>query len=614
MYVPQVDRQRKKAVIFLTALTVAAIAKLRVSRFPAFSMFNDQHSLSALHILFAFTLNLGLLLLPGFPLAAWLGARRKAAPVYLVIAVITTTAALGYVSFWIFFASRLAGKIFTFSIYGLALLSTIHSFLQRGRGRQVVRQIAAPFLFVLLAGILDVSLFYLFGDPHHYEAGLANARFFEEDQPGDNIIPLLFAGRIYAHEPVRPFCCGDWLSSDRPPLQAGLFLLERPLRIVSIGYHYQLLATALQCFWVCGVWCLLTVLGAPDSRIRQVLVLLICSGFFFYNSVYTWPKLLAAAFLLFLAGILLDVIRLNCPATRFQIILAATCLGLALMAHPGGIFSLPALGLVLLRYRRLFSASDAGLALLIVLAFVLPWSAYQKLVDPPGNRLLKMHLAGEPAVDSRSTWQAITDAYRRHGWRELMQFKLSNVKELFGDKPLDAFGLNSFRFHQGVYLQRGTIVNSRVAQREWIWNDLGFLNVGWIAAIWLLLQRRKKSPSPVPYSGWLLAAAIFNLMVWSAVMFGPSATLARHSSYADLILLSIGLCGYLLRLPPVVVFAVFILEIWNLLVVWAWFPPVRGFSQGVSVEIPFFVSGNIVLGVFVWMLARAYFKARPSSA
>jgi len=34
------------------------------------------------------------------------------------------------------------------------------------------------------------------------------------------------------------------------------------------------------------------------------------------------------------------------------------------------------------------------MALAIVVVFYLPWSAYQKYVDPPGNRLLKIHLAG----------------------------------------------------------------------------------------------------------------------------------------------------------------------------------------------------------------------------
>ena len=584
-----------------------------VSKIFTLRMFNYQHWGSASLILFAFTLSLGFLLLPGFAAAVFLTTRRRMTPVYLVIAVIATTATLGYGSFWIFFVSRTAGKIFTFLVYSLSVLFSTRLTLKPGQGRQVARQMATPFLLVLLAGICYVSLFYLFGDPNHYGAGLANVRFFEEGQPGDNIIPLLFAGRIYAHEPLHPFCCGDWLSSDRPPLQAGIFLLQRPLRIVSIGLHYQLLATALQCLWVCGVWCLLTVLGTSGRHIRQILVILICSGFFFYNSVYTWPKLLAATCILFLLSILLDVIRGGSPATRFQIVLAAVCLGLALMAHPGSVFSLPVFGIVCLRYRRLFFIRQAGLVLPVILAFGLPWNAYQKFVDPPGNRLLKMHLAGEYSVDSHSTWRGITDAYRSHNCWEIIRFKLSNVIELFGDKPLDVFGLNSFDFDAGVQIRRSTIARSRIAQREWIWNDVGLLNVGWLGVAWLLFHSRKH-PVALPYSGCLLAASIFNLLMWSTVMFGPSATLTRHSSYADIILLSLGLCGYLLTLPSAAVFAVFVLEIWNLVVVWAWFPPVAGFTQKAEVEMPFLVSGSMALASLIWIFAQACFEDDPTMA
>lgn len=562
-------------------------------------MFNYQHWLLALLLLFAFSLNWVLFLLPGCAAAVFLGARRKVAPVYLVILVITTTATLGYSSFWIFFASRTAGKIFTFFIYIPALLVSARRLLQPGYGREVARQAAVPFLLALLIGICYVSLFYLFGDPHHDEAGLANARFFEEGQAGDNIIPLIFAGRIYGHEPLHPFCCGDWLSSDRPPLQAGLFLLLRPLRIVPIGLDYQLLATALQCSWVCGAWCLLTVLGTSRRYIKQIIVILACSGFFFYNSVYPWPKLLAAACILFLASVLCDIIRTGSPPDRFQTVLAAVCLGLAFMAHPGSVFSMPAFALIFWRYRRLFPALKIGLAICIVLAFILPWSAYQKFVDPPGNRLVKMHLAGLYSVDSRSLRQSITDAYRVRGWREILKLKWSNLTELFGEQPLRVLGLNSFQ------LRRSEIMKLRIAQREWVWDDIGLLNVGWLGILWMFLKLRRGTPG-VPYSGRLLAAPVLNLVVWSLVMFGPEATLARHSSYADLILLSLGLCGYLLTLPAMVVFFVLILELWNLLAVWTWFPPVTSFPQQAKIEVPFLLSGALALGALLWILVRAF--------
>ena len=566
-------------------------------------MFNYQQWASELLLLFAFTLNLALFLLPGFAAAVLVGSRRKVAPVYLVVLIVATTATLGYASFWVFFASRLAGKAFTFLVYALAFCSIARNYLRPELVRQTIRQIAFPFFLVWLAGVCYLSLFYLFGDPKHYEAGLADARFFEAAQPGDNIIPLIFAERIYNHEPLRPFCCGDWLSSDRPPLQTGIFLLEQPLRLTGVGIDYQLLGMTLQCLWVCGVWCLLTALGAPDCRIRQVIIILTCSGFFFYNSVYTWPKLLAAAYILCALSIGFDVIRAACPVTGFQITLAALCGGLALMAHPGSVFSLPVFGLLLLRHRALFSLRQIRLALSIVVAFYLPWSAYQKFVDPPGNRLLKMHLAGQHSVDGRSAWQSITAAYHDHSWREIFGFKLSNIETLFGDNPLTAF--------VPISPHHKEVVSSRKAHHGWIWHSVGLLNVGWLGAIWLFFHRRNHSPA-VPYSGWLLAGSILNLSVWSIALFGPNGTGIVHSSYADIILLSIGLCGYLFMLPAMAVFAVFALQIWSLMVIWVLFPPVESFAQGIAVELPFLISGSRALGILTWIFTRACFGCESS--
>jgi hypothetical protein len=557
-------------------------------------MLNYQHWGPAFFLLFAFALNFALILLPGFAVAVTLGSRRQITPVYRVIVMMATTATLGYASFWLFFISRPAGKLFTFLVYGLALFSFF-------RIRKAIRQAAAPFLLALLAGFCYLSVLYLFGDPKHQEAGLAGARFFETVEPGDNIIPLLFAEKVYNHEPLRPFCCEGALSSDRPPLQAGIFLLEQPLRLTGVGLHYQLLGTALQCLWVCGAWCLLTALGATQRRIRQVIVILTCSGFFFYNSVYVWPKLLTAAYMLCAFSIVCDVIRTRTPATGFQTSLAALCLGLALTAHPGSMFSLPAFSLLLLRYRQLFTLRQAGLALGIVLAFYLPWSAYQRIVDPPGNYLLKVHLAGQLSLDSRSTWQAIADAYRERSRREILSHKLSNIGTLFGGDPWAVFVPSRLRYNG--------IASSRAAQRGWIWSGLGLLNVGWLGMVWLLF-RRKHFPA-VPYSPWLLAGAIFNLIVWSAVLFGPGGTGTPHSSYTDIVLLSIGLCGYLLALPPVFVFAVFALQIWNFIVVWALFPPVSNFPPGTTIEVPFLVSGTLALGALIWIFTRACLHCEP---
>ena len=362
--------------------------------FSLFSLLRFQ-SKSAFYTIAAYLLQFGEFLLPGFALAAVLAGKQRPPPkpLHLVMVVIVTSATLGYLSFWAFFFSHRFGGFLSYAIYVVSAgLLLVPSMAGVSTIRATAKAIAQPFLGALLAGLCYISFYFLFTDPFSPGVEWAGNRFFLETRPGDNAIPLILADRIYHRQPVRPFCCQDWLSSDRPPLQSGIVLLERPVvAFVTPQLSYELLSSALQCLWICGVWCLLTSIGASERRIRQVLGFLVFSGFLFYNSVYTWPKLLSAALVFFLLSLLFDLVRDRRVMTYFDTVLAGTCFGLLLMAHPGATFSLPVCGIFLLRFRPLFPLRRMALGLLIAVAFYLPWSAYQRFVDPPGNRLLKMY-------------------------------------------------------------------------------------------------------------------------------------------------------------------------------------------------------------------------------
>src|SRR5436305_2399246 len=184
------------------------------------------------HALLAFALfvvDFALFLLPGLAAATLLSRRRRFSPLLLVIFVVTVSATCGYAAFWAFFFSRTAGRFFCYSLY---LASVLVLFRSRTTLRSVARLVRVPFLYSFLAGLLYTSLLFGFSDPVESRDLLAGQRFFHESRPGDNLIPLFLADRIYDRAPLRPFCCGGWLTSDRPPLQTGIFLLERPFRLV----------------------------------------------------------------------------------------------------------------------------------------------------------------------------------------------------------------------------------------------------------------------------------------------------------------------------------------------------------------------------------------------
>lgn len=536
---------------------------------------------AALGSLVLYALNLLLFLLPGFAVTMLMAARRSWPATRAVMMTIVVSATLGYIAFWLYFGSRLVGRFFSYGVI-TASIAVIAPLLRReGTLRALTRGMCVPFGYVLMTGIFYTCLLFLFKDPFTTGAEYANERFFSETLPGDNRIPLIFAERIYARQPVKPFCCGDWLSSDRPPLQAGIFLLQRPLKLFgNVRLNYQLLGTGLQCLWICGVWVLLKSLGALERDIRQVLRFLVFSGFLFYNSVFVWPKLLAATFVLFVFSILFEVARERRAITWLEAMLAALSFAVAMMAHPGSVFSVPALAAVAIWNRQFVSARKLLTGVVLIGLFIAPWIAYQKFYDPPGNRLLKMHLAGVGPIDSRSTWQAIRDSYSSLDVKTIADYKLANLRTLIGPHPFLV----------------GPSEASRTAQREYIWSALGVLNAGWIVVALSLL--RKKVLAAIPLAGMLIGVSLLNLLVWCLVLIGPGYAETEHGSYADFLLLSIGLLGFVLALPRVLTVALFALQVLNLFAIWVFVKP--ALISGGELQIPMLLAGVGGAVVLAW--------------
>lgn len=516
-----------------------------------------------------FVLYFALFVLPGLAVCSLTFRRAQAKSALPVIVTITASACLGLLAFWIFFFSKTLGRSFCFVVYLSSAALLLRFSRDKVNALAVLRSVLSPLVYAVGTGLLYTAFFFVPSKSVGSDPELPASRFFGPGLPEDNLIPLFLADRIYDRRPLRPFCCGGWLSSDRPPLESGVFLLQRPLRIGGGKWlHYQLLATALQCLWVCGVWCLLLSLGASETRAKQTLAFLVCSGFLFYNCVYTWPKLFASSLVLSTFAVLIAIVRQGRPATKLEVLTASGSVGLTLMAHPGSVFSFPALAALAFRNRRLVSLRQFALGASVVLCLVLPWSAYQRWVDPPGDRLMKMHLGDEPDPTSRSTFQVIRDAYRKHSAGEIVRFKSSNLALLFGRHPWDLVGLDAVRVRPELHVDGRAAERSRRDQLEYIWNAIGILNVGWLIGFAALVRRRAESA--VPFAPWLIVAGVVNLTIWSLVMFGPGATITTHSSYADILLLSVGLLGWIFTLPRFAVAIVFSIQAANFLLVWVW--------------------------------------------
>ncbi|MGA7937435.1 MAG: hypothetical protein WCA35_28045 [Kovacikia sp.] len=481
-------------------------------------------------------IQLGLFLLPGLPLAIQVVRQSKLNSSVALMLGIALSSLVSYAAFWSYFINPVFGIVFSVLIFLISLGYAL--FLGRKRGLVKILSsvdIIFPFLLMLIVGSGYLLILYI-GHTGESPEILAQARFFDGPFPPDNVLPKIFADNLYQGTDPRPLF-GEWLSSDRPPLQAGISLLQRPLIALTGlpgGLRYQVLGTIAQCSWVAAIWALCRTLRLSGLRIAIVLPFCIFSGFFLFHSVYVWPKLLAGALVVFAFTLLLPAISESRRPSAIEVGLATGATALGMLAHGGVVFTVPALiTMVLVKPKSYPGIRQLLIGCLIFGLLLAPWSAYQKFYEPPGNRLVKWHLAGvtDPS-DHRSSLQAILDSYRSLSATQFAFRKWTNITTLLGDSPGLANDSSLRRSNGYFYVFRG----------------LGILNVGWLVLMFGLFKQLDPA-GEMKKIRVLIEAILVSLLFWALVMFELRATTIHQGSYATMILLFTVLAALLSKLP-----------------------------------------------------------------
>ena len=431
---------------------------------------------------------------------------------------------------------------------------------------------AAPKLLVAVS-VFYLAWLHLYPAPVDFHT-LASHRF--RPLPGDNTLPYNTAHSLWHGESLRN-PTADWLSSDRPPLQAGWLLLARPATVLLDLDDRTAHGTAALWFesiWILAAFGLLRTLGLPRARALAWTALLAFSGFFILNTLFTWPKLSAAAFtcgtfsLWFLRGppgrttrepvdqgphaVGVDPPGSASANPSVPILLGGALASLAWLAHGGVAFSFLALTPWLVR--PVFRAPRPWLLAAATFAVcALPWIAYQKFYDPPGNRLLKWHLAGQIEKDARGTWQAIRDSYAALPAGEIAANKLKNLAYQFqGDWRYDSVpaGLKGHRDDEFFHTVRGLT-----------WWVLG------LAALPLALRKRRPG---IPWrhhanlAGWTAAT-----IGWSCLLiFIPGTAMIHLGSYAAMLALFVLLSAWCELASPWLLGVIAVLQTGTFFTVW----------------------------------------------
>jgi hypothetical protein len=487
-------------------------------------------------------LHLVLTALPGVAAALW-ALRRGLTSVPLLLGVsLVGSGVAAMLAFWAFYADPLAGESVAFllaigSAAGIGLVVYLG-----GLDRSVLRALSVPLALWVLASAFVLYLGFVHGGTGS-PLEMASTRF-SHPLPADNAIPRFFADWFYAHGhdgPPPPF--GDWLSSDRPPLQTGYVLAQRPFGWSNGDLHYEVIGVVVQQLWVVGIWALLCAVGVRPFVRGLVAVAALVSDIAIVHGFFVWPKLIAAALLL---AALAMVLSPQWSAWRREplaaALFAALC-GLAMLAHGSSAFFLIPL-LVFAALRGMPDWRWLGVAIAVGLVLLAPWSAYQQLADPPGDRLLKWQLGGSLEIDDRGAPEAIVDGYREAGLGGTLENKWGNVTQIVGAGEVsEGVSEASDAISDG---QLGEAVAAIRFRRFYaLLPCLGLLLLGPIAMLVRALSRPRDGPREPEWRFALTALALCAAacLVWVLLLFGLNgADTTIHVGSLAVPLLAIAAC------------------------------------------------------------------------
>jgi hypothetical protein len=300
--------------------------------------------------------------------------------------------------------------------------------------------------------------------------------------------------------------------------------------------------------WIASLWLLVQTFSASKRIFAVVCGFSIFSGFFVLQTFFIWPKLFAAAFYV------VALVAIRFPedgisrCNRIDTMLGGAAIALAMLSHGGIFFSVLALAIVLLVRRKLPGLRPACWGIVILLLLMLPWSAYQRFYDPPGDRLLKWHLAGVIDRDSRSFGEAFIDAYTKPPFSQILGNKIANVRTLFGVSPWE--DLRQARMH-GTSQWQSLVHWYKLVTFYYFFQMLGLLNLGFLAFLFArVFSAKLKHSALISATQRLFVLAFVSLGVWCLLIYIPCSDIIHAGSYGTVLLLFAALSVSLVSVAP----------------------------------------------------------------
>lgn len=450
-------------------------------------------------------------------------AARKLDAQSSVFAALVLMGMVGMLAFFAYFFSRPLGIAFS-SAVAVGLMT--HAAIRRRSTRPDVEQASAMLLLApatLLGTFLCVvGLFPFYGtwDLWTWTATRWNGL------PIDNWLPKVLADQVWSGHVYTPMI-GDWLSSDRPPLQAGIYLLVKPIA-PALEAFYNPVSIWLQATSIIPLMILARRFFPWRSSIAAMTVLALCPVMLI-NGVFVWPKLLAATFAGMCFILLMDI--KDHRASFWQAGLVGLTAALSMLSHGGTIFGLVGIFLAWLVRPGLQRLRTVAMAAGIALPMYLPWVLYQKLVDPPGTRLLSWHLAGVVPLSQTPFPTLLRQAYADLTVGDWWQTRWSNI--LVMAKGTVAFFRDMASwFTAGLPTPQQHVIQGHgffhLAYSLWWFSPLPVA----FAIVALIVRRRFPGKDLID----MCLATGLGLLVWMVALFAPKGTILHQGAYISFLL------------------------------------------------------------------------------
>lgn len=399
-------------------------------------------------MLLLYAISFVLLVTPGvLACVPWL--RRKALkPSYVPLIGFGVIALGGYLFFWVFLASHAIGKLLSFGALILLVLVYLDPFLRKVLFAVLsARDILIPYLLIFVIGLFYTAVAYIgYFDANvcaHDNVSFIRDRLLPTASP-DYLIQRIWVDKLFAHASPWNIVLDPDLSrttlADRPPVLAGIALMFFTAVPQALEhYYFMAITTVASLSWIAAIWVIAREVKLSSARSVLFVLALSQTFYFYYSSIFTWPKALSGAlfigaFCMLALGPLLSSRR----ASGTEIVIGSAFAGLSILTHNSTMLLLLPLGLLLL-VPRLFPGIRASLAGAAVFALItIPYMTVKSLNDPSLSNQTKYTLSipdtspAEPAeYKSLSIREAITKAYSAISLREIVDNKLYNIASIF---------------------------------------------------------------------------------------------------------------------------------------------------------------------------------------